>query len=119
MISHTQRIGFNAEKIACQFLKNHGLSLITKNFRSYCGEIDLIMREANEIVFVEVRYRKNNYFGSGADTISFTKQQRLIRTAEFYLTKYKHDNTPCRFDVIDIAKNNDITWIKNAFDVEY
>lgn len=120
MISIKQRIGYRAEKRASRFLQKQGLSLITKNFQTRYGEIDLIMQDQHEIVFVEVRYRQNTDFGTASETVSLMKQRRIVKSSLTYLMKNQiPDSLPCRIDVIEITKNDEIRWIKNAFDVEY
>lgn len=126
---NTQLIGEQTEKIAANYLTAKGLVFINKNFQCKLGEIDLIMREGQHLVFVEVRYRKSQQFGGAAASISQKKQQRCLRTAEYYLQKNSQwMNFPCRFDVILLSQKtnshtqfndeNDILhidWIKNAF----
>lgn len=107
--------GKAAEQLAATFLHQNGLTLVEQNFRCPYGEIDLIMRDDDTLVFVEVRLRGNNHFGGAAMSITRSKQEKLSRAAARYLQT--HGNTKCRFDVvlmhkIDIAT---IEWIKNAF----
>lgn len=108
--------GLQAEKIAATFLINHGLSLVAQNYHCRFGEIDLIMQEAETLVFVEVRLRSSNQFGNPAESITRQKQQRLIATAQHFLQT--QPSTPCRFDAILMNKVNlhDIEWLRNAFD---
>ncbi len=115
---HLQR-GQQAEQRARRYLCKQGLKPVTRNYRSPCGEIDLIMRERDTLVFVEVRYRSNEAFGLAAETVDWRKQQKLRRTAEHYLQSKKvgHDQ-PCRFDVVAISgfdKQTTINWYPNAF----
>jgi putative endonuclease len=109
--------GLDAEKLAATFLANHGLKLITQNYHCRFGEIDLIMRDAGSLVFIEVRLRSNKSFGSAAASITPQKQQKLILTAQHYLQQYPEKNA-CRFDVLLMDKLNlsAINWLKNAFD---
>lgn len=116
---HIHDIGKKAEQFATTYLCERGLTLQTSNYRGPQGEIDLIMLDKNQLVFIEVRYRKNNHYGSAADTISTTKQRKIAKTARYYLaTRGKYDKIPCRFDVIAISHLNkqlQVDWIKNAF----
>lgn len=107
-------IGAAKEELAYRYLKAQGLHLIARNVHYSCGEIDLIMQDANCLVFVEVRYRRNIDFGTPAETINWHKQQRLRTTADQYL---HHHPTPlaCRFDVIAITGNHALEWLQNAF----
>lgn len=108
-----------AENYACNFLCQQGLQLLEKNYRCRWGEIDLIMGDGPVVAFVEVRYRSASRFGTGADSITHAKCQRIIRTAEHYLQKHDKDNDmTCRFDVVSIGPNQtrgETTWLKNAF----
>jgi putative endonuclease len=114
-----QEIGQTAENQACAYLQQQGLRLVTRNYRCKVGEIDLIMRDKTDLVFVEVRYRKNDSFGGGLQSITSAKQAKLTRAASFYLQRNRlTENIPCRFDVIAIGiqqGKSAIEWIKNAF----
>ena len=114
-------IGKKAERLAQRYLEQNGLILVTCNYHSPRGEIDLIMREGNFLVFVEVRYRKNNKYGSAAESITREKQRRLLATASHYLQNEKlFRDSSCRFDVITVSGqyNTQIEWIRNAFQAE-
>ena len=109
--------GLAAEKLAATFLSTHGLKLVTQNYHCRFGEIDLIMRDANTLVFIEVRLRSNKQFGSAAASITPQKQQKLMLTAQHYLQQHPEKN-PCRFDVLlmDKVDIGAITWLKNALE---
>lgn len=111
-------LGDSAEDLALHYLQQQGLRLLQRNFRSRYGEIDLIMRDSNTLVFIEVRLRKNNAFGGAAASITTAKQQKIILTAHYYLQQ--HGNQACRFDAILIQPNPnktpDIEWIRQAFE---
>ncbi len=117
----TRKIGTAAEDLAIEHLEQRGLILLTRNYHCRRGEIDLIMQEGNFLVFVEVRYRKNDRYGSAAESVTRQKQRRLLTTAEYYLQSERHhaDNI-CRFDVIALSGEQDpqIEWIKDAFQAE-
>jgi putative endonuclease len=108
--------GTQAEKIAATFLKKNGLKCVTQNYHCRFGEIDLIMKEADTLVFVEVRLRSNSQFGSAGASITYHKQQKLIATAQHYLQS--HGEITCRFDAILMNKAdlNHIEWVRNAFE---
>lgn len=120
----TREQGQYTENLACRYLENKGFKLIEKNFNCKMGEIDLIMKDKDSLVFVEVRYRKTNNYGSGAESITASKQNKLIKTASLYLQRHaKLNKYPARFDVIsitgfigteDLNKIN-FDWIENAF----
>lgn len=116
------RIGQETEHQALNFLKQQGLKLIDTNYHCRQGEIDLIMQDQQTLVFIEVRYRKNHYYGSSAESVTRSKQQKIIHTAEHYLLHKVKTTTPaCRFDVVAIypsenAQNSlQFDWIKHAF----
>lgn len=87
MVTAKQFTGQQAELAACQFLQSHGLSLMESNYFCPQGEIDLIMNDNNTIVFVEVRYRRDTRYGTGAETVDRCKQNKLLATAAHYLQK--------------------------------
>ena len=115
--------GEDAEAACCAYLKSQGLKLVNTNFSCRQGEIDIIMLDKNMLVFVEVRFRKNNNFGGGLESITAAKQRKLRRTAELYLQQNRqYENA--RFDVVSMSKNNQTSnnkqeysfnWISNAF----
>lgn len=109
-------LGSEAENIAAIYLQQKGLKLVARNYQSRYGEIDLIMQDGKTLVFIEVRMRSNNNFGGAAMSITPSKQQKIIRTAEHFLQTY--GNASCRFDVIlmNKASNDSIEWLSNAFD---
>lgn len=108
--------GKESEEIAVNYLMKQGLKLLEKNYRSRCGEIDLIMQDKDTIVFVEVRARSSSYFGGPLASINRAKQKKLIKTGTFYLLKHPG---PARFDVVCFEGTPaKLQWIKNAFDLE-
>ena len=115
----SRKSGVYWEKAAESFLRRQGLTLLQRNFSSRFGEIDLIMEDEETLVFIEVKYRKSNHHGSGADAVTFHKQGRISRTAGWYLVKNpRRADQFCRFDVISIdphKKDQGISWIKDAF----
>ncbi len=116
-----QIIGQQAEDYACAYLQQQGLKLITRNFRCLSGELDLVMREQDTLVFIEVRYRKNFAFGGPFASITPSKQRKLRQSIAYYLQR--HPSTlSIRCDVIGIsvAANQDwaLDWIKNAINAQ-
>ena len=111
--------GRAAEDRACNYLLEHGLVLLERNYRCRRGEIDLILQDADTLVFVEVRYRRQGSFGSAAESVDRHKQTRLTACASHYLQRQPlADHTACRFDVIAIdGFEQTIEWIRNAFTV--
>lgn len=108
--------GLEAEKLAATFLAERGLKLVAQNYHCKYGEIDLIMKDAKTLVFVEVRLRTNSKFGSAGASITPQKQKKLILTAQYYLQQ--HGDSQCRFDAILMNKADaaHIEWLRNAFD---
>ena len=91
--------GKEAEQYAEAYLQGQGLFLVKRNYRCRFGEIDLIMREGEVVVFIEVRMRASQAFGGAASSITLSKQGKLMRTARLYLASLK--SVPeCRFDVV-------------------
>ncbi|WP_299941611.1 YraN family protein [uncultured Microbulbifer sp.] len=104
------------EDKAADYLRRAGLAVIEHNYRSRFGEIDLIARDSDTVVFVEVRFRRSNHFGGAGASVDARKQQKLLATACGYLQKHNLD-CPCRFDVLAIDSDaQNIQWIKNAFE---
>jgi putative endonuclease len=109
------------EQRALDYLSEHGLTLVEKNYRCLFGEIDLIMRDQNCLVFVEVKRRKHNRYGSPLEMVSVKKQEKLRRTAQHYINQHKlsQQQQAMRFDVIgivaDATHETSVDWIQNAF----
>ncbi len=113
----TKVLGDHAEGKARRYLESAGCEIITTNYRSKAGEIDLILMDHDTLVFVEVRYRNDTSRGTGAETITRSKIRKIIRTAEFFLVKHKqYQHCACRFDVVSI--DHSIDWIKRAFTLD-
>ena len=95
--------------------------MVARNYHCRMGEIDLIMRDGNFLAFVEVRYRKNDDYGSAAASVTRQKQRRILMTAHHYLQNERlYRDSPCRFDVITVSGqyNPRIDWIKDAFQAD-
>lgn len=113
---NNRKTGSEKEELACEYLKEQGCFIIQKNYRVRQGEIDIVARDGNQIVFVEVKYRSKNSCGNPIEAVGLSKQRQISRVALFYLyqNKISTDNTPIRFDVIGIMGDR-IEHIKNAF----
>lgn len=112
--------GSQYEKLAARYLVDQGVSVVDINYTTRAGEVDLIGRTGNTLVFCEVRYRQNSLHGSPLESITLQKQRKIIRAASHYLQKTKQWHLDVRFDAIAITDNpNDgspvIVWIKSAF----
>ncbi len=109
--------GQQAEALALAYLQKKGLRLITRNYRTRRGEIDLIMDDHDTLVFVEVRYRNSEAFGGALESVTHQKQARLIACASHYLSKTEMDQAS-RFDVVAISTDGHqpvIEWVADAF----
>jgi len=118
-----QQIGRDAEQRALNYLKQKGLKLISRNYHCRFGEIDLIMQDGGQLVFIEVRSRRHTHWGGAGLSVDFRKQKKLIKTASYFLSQQKSSNLPvCRFDVIAFEANRENgsgdscpIWYKDAF----
>ena len=108
-----QTAGAAGEARALAHLQQHGMVLVQQNFLCKVGEIDLVMREGQTIVFVEVRSRTDARHGSAAESVTPTKQRRLLLTAQRYLQRYRLPPA-CRFDVVAID-GDVLNWLRNVF----
>jgi putative endonuclease len=120
LLADRELLGRWGEKHSRRFLEKKGLKTLTSNFSCKTGEIDLIMVDTDRtIVFVEVRTRADESFGSTESSITFAKKAKLLRTARYFLTKHDIDNRPFRFDVVTIVLgpkgHPQIRHYKNAF----
>lgn len=110
--------GAAAEQAAASWLSTQGLTLVAHNQHAKGGELDLVMRDGDILVFVEVKHRTNTRHGHPLEMVTASKQRRLIKAARFYL----HRNglsCPCRFDVVAAtghAPDLDFVWVQAAFE---
>lgn len=117
----TQQRGDAAEAQARQYLEQHGLCLLAQNWRCRVGELDLVMLDADTVVFVEVRYRRHSAWGGAVESVDARKREKLSRAAQHFLQQEaRWAKYPCRFDVIAITADSQapaqLNWIQNAFD---
>lgn len=107
------------EDVAYDHLKKQGLKKVKRNYNTKVGEIDIIMTTNDILIFIEVKYRKNDDWVSAVESVTKSKQRKIIKTAQLFLLqnkKYKDWN--CRFDVVSIQGNKEspeINWIQHAF----
>lgn len=106
--------GREAENTAFDYLRKHGLTEIARNYRCRFGEIDLIMRDVETVVFVEVRQRSSNFFGGALGSIDARKKKKLLSAARHYMAA-KGNIPDCRFDAVLLNGDNRIEWIRDAF----
>lgn len=107
------KTGVAAEDAAWAFLQRQGCTLLARNWHCAFGEIDLIVKNGNMILFVEVKYRKNQDFGGAAYSISPSKLLKLQRSVEYYLQQNGLNNVPCRLDAVLIQGNQTPEWVQN------
>ena len=107
--------GSRYEDLAASYYIGKGCRILERNYRQKTGEIDLIADDHGTTVFVEVKFRRRNVNGFPEEAVNYPKQQRIYRTAQWYLvSKGLGTDTPCRFDVISIL-DDEVTQIENAF----
>ena len=112
MGKYRRNIGKQGEIKAKNYLKRRGYTILESNYRTKAGELDLIAKEKDCLVFVEVKTRTNEEYGTPAEAVSYYKQQHMIRSAKYYLARHGGE-CECRFDVIEVcmpAKG----WLKIA-----
>ncbi|HLU00745.1 MAG TPA: YraN family protein [Burkholderiaceae bacterium] len=117
--SPTQKTGLHSESRTADWLESRGLTVLERNLLCRAGEIDIVARDGNALVFVEVRYRGSASHGGAAASVNRRKQQRLLRAARFFLPVLvrRHFNgrmPPCRFDVV-CEQAGELEWIRHAF----
>jgi putative endonuclease len=111
--------GEKGETIAAAYLKKNGYRILETNFRCSLGEIDIIARDKEELVFVEVKTRKSQDLGYPEQAVGIKKQKKISQLALFYLQKKNLTNAKARFDVVAVMMSetsNEVKLIKNAFD---
>ncbi|GAB3753709.1 YraN family protein [Lysobacter olei] len=115
-------VGASVEAAARDRLVAEGMTPVAANVGYRLGELDLVMHDGESLVFVEVRYRRDDRFGGGAASVDWRKCRKLIRAAELFLMHHpRWANAPCRFDVIDAegdAAAPRLTWLRDAFRVD-
>ena len=112
--------GGEFEQQARRFLEQKGLKFIAANQTFKCGELDLIMQEGKTLVFVEVRQRKSAKFGSAVGSVSWSKQQKLLKAANLWLglRQQSLETVNCRFDLIAFdGVAHQITWLQNFIEI--
>jgi len=114
-----QRLGLDGEEAAARALEKAGLRIVERRFRCRLGEIDLIARDRDVVVFVEVKSRRGVAFGHPAESITAAKRRRMARVALLFLSRRGMHDVPCRFDVVEVLKRPgvslDVRHIIDAF----
>ena len=112
-------LGDQGEAYAADYLRQNGYRILTRNYRTKVGEIDLIADDHGTLVFIEVKTRRSVRFGTPAEAVNYKKKQKIIQTAYWYLYEQRRENTICRFDVLEvyaIGNNWNVHHIKGAFE---
>ncbi|SDZ02498.1 putative endonuclease [Proteiniborus ethanoligenes] len=109
--------GILGEKLAYNYLSNNDYTILEKNFRAKVGEIDIIAKKNEVIVFIEVKTRNNNNYGRPYESVNYRKQHKIVWTAQSYINLKKLSNYQFRFDIIEVylKPNIRINHIQNAF----
>ena len=122
MKSDNKKTGKIGEDIAIDFLKKKGYKIIERNYKCVFGEVDIVARDRDDIVFVEVKSRRSEYFGDPTDAVDFNKQKKISKIALNYLNEKRLDNHDARFDVIAIKlspNGKTVELIENAFELAW
>ncbi len=103
----SRSLGLRGEEIAANYLRKNKFDIIERGFRLFRGEIDIIARDGDTLVFVEVKARADETFGRPEDSVTPAKQRQIRRIATGYLVERRLGDIPCRFDVVSILFNDD------------
>ncbi len=115
MAYNKRQVGTEKEKLAGAYLEKNGYEIIEYNFRCRQGEIDIIAKEGEYLVFCEVKYRSSIKNGTPFEAVDYKKQRVISRCALFYIAKHRINDVPCRFDVVSVT-DKEIQVLKNAFE---
>ncbi len=113
-------LGKTGEDLACRELERRGYAIVARRYRRRGGELDIIARDGNTMVFVEVKARQDHAFGEASEAVGFIKRRRMAQIAMDYLLRHRLTDCPCRFDVVSIHFDEDnpvLEVFQNAFDV--
>ena len=108
-----RKLGFSYEKIACQYLEEQGLKILEMNYHIRQGEVDIIAREGNILVFLEVKYRRDERYGHPAEAVTPAKQKKICLVAKHYCYT-RHFDGAVRFDLVSLC-GEEIIWYRDAF----
>ena len=122
MLNKDQQFGQQAEDMATRFLKKHGYKIVARNYRTRSGEVDIIARDGDTVVFVEVKARTSSRYGSAKEAVTVRKQRQISKVALGYLQFTDQSHAKARFDVVTVTRRldtHDIDLIRNAFELRY
>lgn len=115
--SDNKRKGKAGEDIACKYLKKAGYEIFHRNFATNIGELDIVATDTTALVFVEVKTRLGDEFGTPAEAVDYRKRRKISEVAAQYIKKFRYFDVPVRFDVIEVfLSENRVNHIVNAFD---
>jgi putative endonuclease len=116
-------LGERGEDAAVKFLRHNGYKILVRRFKSHAGEIDIIARQKDSLVFIEVKTRQTEQYGAPSEAVDKEKQRHMIRIALDYLRLLNNPQIKFRFDIVEVLlredaqKPDDIRVITNAFDL--
>lgn len=118
---NNRELGNLGEELAAKYLTKNEYIIINRNYRTRYGEIDIIAKNNDYLVFIEVKARKNNHFGYPREAVDYMKQRKIKNLANYYLLKENKMNNNIRFDVVEVFLDIDnkacsIEIITNAFE---
>ncbi|GAB4338530.1 MAG: YraN family protein [Desulfobulbaceae bacterium] len=117
-----QRTGATGEELAVSCLERKGYVVLERNYRRPFGEIDIIARDGETLVFIEVKTRRNTRYGDPLEAVDSRKQQRMVKAAQDYLSRNSGGDTAARFDVVAVLEDGgrgvDVRHVRNAFELE-
>ena len=122
MVNQRQKFGKESESMAARHLKKNGYKILEQNYRTKLGEIDIIAKDRDTLVFVEVKAKRSDRFGHPKEAVTLKKQRKISQVALIYLSATNQRNAKARFDVVAILATEDSTSIeivKNAFELAY
>lgn len=118
-VTDRRGLGAAVEAAAREHLTDAGLQPVAANANYRLGELDLVMLDRETLVFIEVRYRRDQRFGGGAASVDFRKQRKLVRAAQLFLQRHpRYADGPCRFDVVEAEGDPaapQLNWLRDAF----
>ncbi len=120
---HQDRLGRLGEDLACAELRRRGYAILARRFRTRHGEIDIVARDGDVLVFVEVKARSTTRFGGARAAVTWPKQRQIVRMAQRYLQRVGWSARPVRFDIVAIQGHGDgrtpeVVLIRNAFNAD-
>jgi putative endonuclease len=118
-----QALGKRGEAAAREYLEHRGMRILLQNFACAAGEVDLIGRQRDTLVFIEVKTRTSDAYGPPQLGVHLQKQRQIVRAAQWYLAEQRMHDVPCRFDVVAVTVSGEesapeIEWVQNAFPAE-